>query len=1038
MNKFLQKCLLLLTFAVTTASAQSIKITGRVTAKEDGTTLPGVSVGIKGTTNGGLTNGKGEFSLIVPSSSGVLTISYIGYVRKEVPFTSANPNLSIVLEQDSRQLQEVTVTTALGIKRKAKELGYATQTVTGKDLTQSKPTNLAAGLSGKVAGLQINQANNQIDAGDQIRVVLRGNRSFVGNNQALLVVDGVTVALSYLNSINPNDVESVNVLKGANAAALYGSEASNGVIIVTTKRGQTDGGGSITFTNTTMLNKLSYFPKLQNQFGGGTNQDAFGFPQYTPFENQNYGDRYDGSLRPLGRTLPDGTIQMVTYKDRADEKRKFFDTGLDEQNDVTYSGGDQKGSVFINAQHVNSKGTTPGDKSNRTSIRINGTRNYKNLTANYSFDYTQRNYDKSYNQVYNNVINTPSNIPLTQYSDLNSLYGNPNNYYNDYYTSPYQGLQLYRQNERKDALLGNLSLSYKATDWLNFMLRGGISTYTIVGKYKGAAFNYSDFAKTSGKSIAQNNVSPSTSDYDQFGSRYNGDFLATFNKKIANDYSIKLIAGAQLTDRSSQSIGVSASSLVIPDLFNVSNVLGIPGASEGTSHDKQLGFFGDLTFGYKDYLFLHATGRRDEDSRLAKSNRTFFYPSVDASFVFTDAIAALKGKDFLSSGKIRASISKVYTVQIGAYALQSTFNPGGGFPYGSTAGFTVGDVVYDPSLKPEQTVSKEIGLDLGFLHNRVTLEASAYSETTKDQEIVTGINISNATGFGAAVINTGSGTNKGFEITLAGSPVLSLDNGFTWNMSVNYSYNQNKATSLYQGLNNLSIGSSNYIVVGESYPRLLGTDYNRDSQGRVIVNSVTGLPTVNNTLKDFGQTNPKNILGLTTSFSFKHFTLTGTGELRTGAVVYNDFASTLDFSGISYTSAEAGRERFVYPNSVVETSPGVYTPNTNITTNTGGGGFWADGIRNNVMSNYVVSADYFKIRELSLSYDVPQSFLAKIKTIKKASIALVGRNLFMFRSKSNIYTDPEINIGVDNPQGYINLNQTPPTRIYGFTLSVGF
>jgi len=1035
MNKFLQICLFVLAFA-TVAKAQSIKVTGKVTAKEDASVLQGVTVKVKGTTNATLTNKNGDFSINVPSTGATLVFSYVGYTIKEMPANSGG-FLNVVLEEDKRQLEEVTVTTALGIKRKAKELGYATQNISGKDLTTGQPTNLAQGLTGKIAGLQINQANNQIDAGDQIRVVLRGDRSFEGNNQALLVVDGVTTALSYLNSINPNDVESVNVLKGANAAALYGSDASNGVIIVTTKRGQTDGGGSITFTNTTMLNKLSYFPKLQNQFGGGTNQDAFGFPEYTPFENQNFGDRYDGSLRPLGRTLPDGTIQMETYVDRANEKKDFFDTGVNEQNDVTYSGGDAKGSVFANAQRLDTKGTTPGDLMDRTAFRINGTRNYKNFDLNYSFDYTQRNYDKSYNQVYNNVINTPSEIPLTEYANLNSLYGNPNNFYNDYYQSPYFGLADQRQTERKDALLGNISLNYKATDWLSFTVRGGISSFYIVGKYTQAAFNYSDFAKASGKAIAQSNISASESDYDQNETRYDGDFLATFSHKIAKDYSIKFIAGTQYTDKNAQSIGVGANALVIPDLFNVSNVSGVPNASESVSGDRQLGIFGDLTLGYKDYLFLHASGRRDEDSRLAPSNRQFFYPALDASFVFTDAIKALKDKDILSSGKIRAGISKVYTVQIGDYSLQSTFGTGGGFPYGTVAGFTVGDAVYDPNLKPEQTVSKEIGLDLGFLHNRITLETSYYSETTKDQEIVDGINISNATGFSNAVINTGNGQNHGFELTVAAAPVISV-NGFSWNLSVNYAYNENKATSLYQGLPNLSIGSDNYIVVGESYPRLLGTDYNRDPQGRVIVNAVTGLPTVSNTLRDFGQTNPKNILGFTTSFTYKRFTLTGTAELRTGAVVYNGFASTLDFSGVSYTSGEAGRERFVYPNSVIETSPGIYTKNTNITTNTGGGGFWADGIRDNVMSNYVTSADFLKIRELSLGYDFPQSLLAKTGFIKKASFALVGRNLFMFRPKSNIYTDPEINVGTDNAQGENNLNQTPPTRIYGFTLSVGF
>lgn len=517
MNKILQKCFWLMVLITASASAQTIQITGKVVAKEDGAPLPGVSVIVKGTTIGTATGGDGGYKITVPNNSSVLSFNFIGYIRKDT--TTNNGILNVVLAPDSRQLQEVLVTTALGIKRKAKELGYATQTVSAKDLTISKPTNLAAGLSGKVAGLQINQANNQIDAGDQVRVVLRGNRSFVGNNQALLVVDGISVPLSYLNSINPNDVESVNVLKGANAAALYGSEASNGVLIVTTKKGQVEGGGSFTYTNTTMLNQLSYFPKLQNQFGGGTDQDAFGFPQFTPFENQNYGDRYDGSLRGIGRTLPDGSIQKVTYSDRADEKRKFFDTGLDQQNDLSYSGGDKNGSVFINVQNLRSKGTTPGDESNRTSARINGTRNYKRLTANYSFDYTQRNYNKSYAQVYNTVINTPSEIPLTNYKDLTSLYGDPNNYYNDYYTSPYQDLKNNRQNERKDALLGNVALNYKVADWLNLYARGGLSTSTIIGKYSRYAFNYSDFAKASGKSIAVNNVTSSTSDYDQFDSR---------------------------------------------------------------------------------------------------------------------------------------------------------------------------------------------------------------------------------------------------------------------------------------------------------------------------------------------------------------------------------------------------------------------------------------------------------------------------------------------------------------------------------------
>lgn len=1035
MNKFLQNCLWLLTLVAATASAQSIKVTGRVIAREDAAPLPGVSVVVKGTTIGVTTNGQGIFSLNVPSKNSVISFSFIGYIKKDT--VAKGSTLNVTLSPDSKQLQEVVVTTALGIKRKAKELGYATQTISAKDITTARPTNLAQGLTGKIAGLQITQANNQIDAGDQIRIVLRGNRSFVGNNQALLVVDGVTTATGYLNSLNPNDIESINVLKGANAAALYGSEASNGVIIVTTKHGNTDGGGSFTYTNSTMFNQISYLPKLQTQFGGGTNQDAFGFPEFTPYENQNFGDRFDGSTRAIGRPLADGTSQMVTYSNRSDEKRKFFDVGLDQQNDITYTGGDKNSSLLINVQHLDSKGTTPGDKANRTSARINGSRTIKNLTATYSFDYTQRNYDKSNAQVYNDVINTPAEIPLSNYKDLSSVWGNPNNFYNDYYYSPYFELANNRERNRKDALLGNLALSYKATDWLDLLVRGGLSTSTIVRKYTAGAFNYSDYAKSSGKSIAQNNVLPSESDYDEFNSRYNGDFLATFHKNI-KDFSFKLIAGAQLTDDQQQYVGVGASSLVIPGFNNVSNASGVPSAYEYNKRYRTFGWFGDLTVGYKDYLFLHASGRQDKDSRLAEGNRQFFYPSVDASFIFTDAIKALKNNSILSSGKLRASIAKVYTVQLDPYQLASTFSAGSGFPYNTVAGFTLDNIIVDPVIKPEQTVAKEIGLDLGFLHNRITLETSAYTELTSNQEIKTGINISNATGYSNTVINTGSGRTRGIEVAIAATPVISLHNGFRWNISANYSYNENKVTSVYQGLDQLSIGNNNYIILNRAYPQLVGTDYVRDPQGHVVVNSVTGLPTVANTLVDFGQTNPKHILGLSTSFSFKSFTLSGTAELRSGAYLYNGFASTLDFSGISYTSAETSRERFVYPNSVIQVSPGVYVPNTSVTTNSGGGSFWADGIRNNVMSNYVTSADFIKIRELSLAYDVPAKYLSGQKVIKKASIALVGRNLFMFRPKSNIYTDPEINANLDNAQGVNNLNQTPPTRLYGFTVSIGF
>ena len=1017
------------------AVAQQMVVSGTVTSN-NGESLPGVSIFIKGSTQGTNTDASGKFSIRVPDANSILVFAYIGFTRKEVA-VAGKPVVNVIMAEDAQQLGEVVVT-ALGIKRAAKELGYSTQQVNAKDLTQSKPTNLAAGLSGKVSGLQIVQANNQIDAGDQIRIVLRGNRSFQGNNQALLVLDGVVVPLSYMNSINPNDVENVNVLKGANAAALYGSEAANGVLIVTTKRGAKDN-TQITYTNTTQLNQLSYFPKMQTQFGGGSGQDEYGNPLYTPFENQNFGDRFDGTIRPLGRTLPDGTIQMSPYSNLADEKKKFFDTGLDEQNDLSFSTGNDKGSTYINIQRVNSKGYVPGDKSNRTAARINGSRIFNKLKVDYTFNYTQKNVDKSNSQIYDNIINTPANIPLTSYEDINSIYGDLNNYYNDYGLNPYFNLQRTRNNERRDDLLGNLALSYDATPWLNLTARGGITTFTKNGKNITKAISYSDFAKASGKAIANPQTSPGrSSDYSEFNSRMEGNFLATFKKKLNEDFSATFIAGTQVIQRSLRKLSAGTDFLVIPDFYNVGSRSGDAIVNEESTKDRQFGIYGDLTVGYKDYLFLHASGRNDWDSRLSQENRSFFYPSADLSFIFTDAFKSLKG-NILSFGKIRGGVAKVYAVQFSPYSLESTFDVGAGFPYGSTAGYSVGKTVYDPNLKPEQTLSTEIGIELGFLNNRIMLESSAYWETTKDQEIIKGINISSATGFTNAIINTGSGKNRGVELSLKGSPIISENGrGITWNLGVNYSYNQNKAVELYQGLPNLSIGNNNYIVKDQPYPVLMGNGYALDPEGRTIVDAGTGFPKLSQVNILFGQTTPKNILGVSTSVNFRNFTLSGTGEYRSGSVVYSGAGSTMDFSGISYGSATNGRERFVYPNSVIETSPGVYTPNTNITTRTGGIDFWAGSTtRFGVMQNYVTSAAFWKVRELSLGYEVPAKFLeANAKFIKRANFALVGRNLFMFRPKTNVYTDPEFNATTDNAQGSSDLNQTPPTRIYGFTATI--
>ncbi len=417
-----------------TLFAQTIVITGTVTSSVQGEgAIPGVTITVKGTTLGAITDVSGKFSLTVPQSATALIFSYIGMKKQEVEI-GGRKVIDIVMEPDLLGLNEVVVT-AFGIKRQAKELGVATAQVNDKQLTQAGVSNVVNGLTGKVSGLQINTVNNGVNP--DTRITLRGNRHFLASNQALVVLDGVPVNATYLNSINPNDIQSVNVLKGASASALYGNDASNGVLVISTKRGS----GNvpvIKISNTTTFEQISYLPKLQNRFGSGSGEDTSNSDPnytfwvgpdrntdpYTSYENQSFGPEFNGQQVILGGILVDGSYQTVKYSAVPNGKLKFFNTGISTQNDVSYSVGDDKNSFYLSAQDVNTTGTIPGDKNRRTGVRVAGSRTTGIFHADYTLGYTQTNTSTSglefYSDcpVYWNVLNTPAQVDLTNYKDV--------------------------------------------------------------------------------------------------------------------------------------------------------------------------------------------------------------------------------------------------------------------------------------------------------------------------------------------------------------------------------------------------------------------------------------------------------------------------------------------------------------------------------------------------------------------------------------------------------------------------------------------
>jgi TonB-linked SusC/RagA family outer membrane protein len=1043
-----------------TLLAQTIVITGTITSAVAGEgPIPGVTVLVKGTTIGAITDINGNYTITVPTTATTLVFSYIGMNSQEVEIAGRKV-IDGVLESGLVGLNEVVVT-AFGIKRQAKELGVATAQVSNKQLTQAGASNVVNGLTAKVSGLQINTVNNGVNP--DTRITLRGNRHFLASNQALVVLDGVPVSASYLNSINPNDIANINVLKGASAAALYGNDASNGVLVVTTKRG----GGNVAIikvSNTTTFEQISYLPNLQTRFGSGSGEDtANSDPNYTfwlgpdrntdpytSYENQSYGPEFNGQQVILGGVLVDGSYQTVKYSPVPDGKFKFFDTGVSTQNDISYSVGDDKNSFYLSAQDVNTTGTIPGDKNRRTGVRVAGSRTSGIFHADYTVGYTQMNTSTSGTEpfqgrpVYWNVLNTPAQVDLTAYKDVdNNKFANHNGYFNAYYPNPYWQTKYSRYNTREDNLLGSVFLVLSPAKWIDISYRAGITYTGTNSTYFRDGLTYNSYLKAdpwgAGHNATGSPFAGVSSDAIYNRTVLTGDLLLQFNHQVG-DFKGKLIIGNAMYSNQYRYVAVANNSIVIPFLYNVSNRLGEPGVGEYQENRNSIGLFGDITIGYRDYIFLHGSARNDWDSRLTKDNRSFFYPGVDLSVILSDAIPALKDNSVLSYAKIRGGWSKTGQISLtNWYATLPSFATGAGFPYGSAGGFVLSPTLSNPLLKPELTNEIEAGIEVAFLKNRIGFDFNVYKSNTKDQTIPA--TISYATGYASAYINAGELQTSGIESDLKLNPVLDLGD-FNWNLTVSYAYNTSKVLSILPGLNELPVDVVSYAIVGEEFPAIKVTDFVRDPQGRLVVDALTGLPLRDPATKVKGHGNPNHILGIINTFNYKALTLNVVADYRSGNVIMNAVGNALDFTGTSWHSAQNGRQNFVIPNSVINTGTAdnpVYVANTDVITKNAARSMWTGSTLNSTQSTYVTSAAFWKLREIALSYAVPvKNILGGV--IKAAQVGVVGRNLIMLRPKSNVWTDPEFNnrSGTSNAVGYTDEYQTPPTRIYGFSVKLTF
>jgi TonB-linked SusC/RagA family outer membrane protein len=1042
MRKFLALTLLML--ASVLVYAQTRVITGKV-VDEKGEPVSGASVIIKGTTTGASANANGEFRINAKTGD-VLEITATNFARQQVTLTSQS-SVSVRLTRAGTMMDEVVIT-ALGVQRQAKELGYSTAKVKSSELTQASPVNLQNGLTGKVSGLNIQTTNAGVFA--QTRITLRGIRSLTGNNQPMLVLDGVPLGLGFLSSINPNDISDVTILKSSSATAVYGPDGVNGAIVVTTKKG-VKGRPAVTFSHTSQIEKVSYMPKFQEQFGSGYAPDALGYGTFEPIEQQSWGDRFDGSVRQFGQTGPNGEKLMLPYSYVKNGRRNFFNTGRTNQTDISYSAGD----FYISAQNVDIDGVMPGDENHRRSFTLKADREYGRFKAGFNMRYTNSQYNITNNNtiVYYGVTSAPGQYDLSMFSDWkNDYFSSPDGYYTPYLDNngktPYFAKDNYREVGRGDDIFGNGELNFKATDWLNLTYRVGVTFANADARSTRGAFNYSAFHGTL-RDHGTLNITSAVTDNSTVSNRVTSEVFATLNKRV-KDFGFGAVIGQQYRESRTRFLSVGSNNLGTATLYTTQLRKGEPSVSVDNSKTRLERYFGRFTFDYNNWAFLEATGSYDIDSRLVKpgtdfkkSDIAFFYPGVSTSFVLSQVIPALQGNKTLSFLKLRGALSKTGNVNLSAYSFENVFATSTFFPYGDVLGFQATSTTVAASYNPEFVVNKEVGVELGFLRNRINFEATYYSQDNTDQII--DVQQSNTTGFTTARQNAASFTNSGVELDLKLTPLVKI-NDVNIDFKVNYTYTTNKVTSIVDGVSELGIGNFNYAIVGQPAYVFKLTDYVRDDQGRVIVDKKTGMPTQNPNLTMFGSTLPKHILGLNLNVSWKGLSFSAVADYRGGnQIVADQLGGFLDDNGISERSAQNGRRAFIFPNSVYDAGNGKYVENNDVYTQTYGRLFWNSDLNTDVATNYLANGAFWKLREVAINYDFPTRILGSTlnSVIKGITVGVNGRNLLMFLPKSNQWTDPEFsangnNAYTGNAVGRSTAYNMPPTRIFGANITVRF
>lgn len=1049
--------LIFLLVAITGVYAQ--KISGVVTNADTGEPVPFATIAVKGHTVGTNTDSDGKFAVEVPAGAKVIVASYVGMVTKEV-IVGNSSFLNIQLKPVDQALDEIVVT-AMGIKKEKKALGYSVQDINSEELLKNKNTNVINSLNGKIAGVNITQSGGAAGAGSNI--VIRGGTSLERDNQPLFVVDGIIydngtnvggnsafdgalrTATTFSNrvmDINPEDVESMSVLKGPTAAALYGSRAAAGVIIITTKKGQ-EGAVNVSLSSRLSLNWVNRYPEQQNKYKRGTYNTAGVFDDYT---TQSWGDAFGE-----GETM---------YNNIED----FFDTAVTWDNNLSISGGSKNGRFYLSAANTDQGSIIPKTGLKRNAFRFNGEQKYGNLVVGTNLAYSVTNNNKTFTSTglygsggigaMQSVYTYARSEDMTHYLNDDGTRWRmfPSQAIADDVDNPYWIINKDKLKDKTTRFTGAINADYKVADWFKIMYKGGTDRYTTNSStllYPG-----------SGVIVKYQNGMMSESDYTY--ENLSSNFMLNFEHKIS-DFDFNLLLGHSIEDTRYKVSRRMGYSFEVDDFFSFGNIVDANKRfQDNLSRKRLVGVYGEFRASYKSFLYLGITGRNDWSSTLLKSldppvgGKSYFYPSVNGSFLFTEL---LPKSDLLSFGKIRASWAKVgkdtdpYSTN--TYLWDPREYLGG---TGLTNSWTRGNAW----LVPEETRSTEFGAEMRFLKGRLSFDYAYYRGESKNQIITP--RMSQTTGYILVKTNGGLIVNKGMELSISGIPIETKD--FSWTTTLNLSGNRGKVKDLPEGLSilyvtDVQVGTAKAASFnGGNFMAISGSKWSRDDAGNVILDAKTGMPTSDKLeTYEIGNREPKLIGGLNNSLQYKNWNLSFLLDFRIGGDIYNGTDYTMTNAGMSKRSQD--RESITI-NGVVQ-SGSEYVAKTyvfdadkfynindysQVVSSTEAGAISGKNIIQKYWqtyypleaSNYMTKTNWLRLRSVSLSYDVPKSFLAKTKVIKALTVNMTGTNLLLLTNYKGM--DPENSAAGSGVTGSgsagIDLNGTPSTAGMTFGVNVTF